>query len=152
MDFREKRGAAFAPPGFAPWYAHDHRRTAGTRIVCGHWSTLGLTLLPNVLMLDSGCLWGGAMTAVRLPDGHVFQVGSRSPVVPERASRWYPPDPRSPQRSYRHRCSLRNLFEQFGMGSRTYKDDDLIGPATVKTVDQQEIATDMAFAVVGPLP
>ncbi|HSQ81572.1 MAG TPA: symmetrical bis(5'-nucleosyl)-tetraphosphatase, partial [Casimicrobiaceae bacterium] len=83
MEFREKRGAAFAPAGYAPWFAHPNRRTAGTRIVCGHWSTLGLMLAPNVLMLDSVCLWGGAMTAVRLPDGHVWQVGSRSPVVPE---------------------------------------------------------------------
>lgn len=83
MEFHEKRGAAFAPAGFAPWFAHDNRRTAGTRIVCGHWSTLGLTLAPNVLMLDSGCLWGGALTALRLPDGHVWQVGSRSPVIPE---------------------------------------------------------------------
>ena len=83
MEFREKRGAAYAPPGFAPWFAHEARRTAGVRVVCGHWSTLGLMLAPNVLMLDSGCLWGGAMTALRLPDGHVWQVGSRSPVVPE---------------------------------------------------------------------
>ncbi len=83
MEFREKRGAAHAPAGFAPWFAHEARRTAGTRVVCGHWSTLGLMLAPTVLMLDSGCLWGGAMTAMRLPDGHVWQVGSHSPVVPE---------------------------------------------------------------------
>ena len=44
------------------------------RIVCGHWSTLELMLAPNVLMLDSGCLWGGALTAVRLPDRRVYQV------------------------------------------------------------------------------
>lgn len=83
MEFREKRGAGCAPKGFAPWFAHDSRRTARTRIVCGHWSTLGLLLAPNVLMLDSGCLWGGALTALRLPDGRVWQVGSRSPVIPE---------------------------------------------------------------------
>ena len=55
-----------------------NRRTAATLVVCGHWSTLDLLLAPNVLMLDSGCLWGGALTAVRLPDRRVYQVPSRS--------------------------------------------------------------------------
>ncbi len=40
-------------------------------------------LAPNVLMLDSGCLWGGTLTGVRLPDRHVYQVPSRSPVQPK---------------------------------------------------------------------
>jgi bis(5'-nucleosyl)-tetraphosphatase (symmetrical) len=80
MDFREKRGAAYAPPGFAPWFAHPQRQTASSLVVCGHWSTLGLLLAPNVMMLDSGCLWGGALTAIRLPDRRVFQVPSQSPV------------------------------------------------------------------------
>ena len=82
MDFREKRGARHAPPGFAPWFAHPHRRTASSLVLCGHWSTLDLMLVPNVLMLDSGCLWGGALTAIRLPDRRVYQVPSRSPVTP----------------------------------------------------------------------
>ena len=82
MEFREKRGAAHAPAGFAPWFAHPARRTASSLIVCGHWSTLGLLLAPNVLMLDSGCLWGGALTAIRLPDRRVYQVGSRQPLTP----------------------------------------------------------------------
>ena len=82
MEFREKRGAAFAPPGFRPWFSHPQRRTASSLVVCGHWSTLGLLLAPNVLMLDSGCLWGGALTAIRLSDRRVFQVPSREPVAP----------------------------------------------------------------------
>jgi bis(5'-nucleosyl)-tetraphosphatase (symmetrical) len=82
MEFGEKRGAAHAPPGFAPWFAHPGRRTASSLLICGHWSTLGLLLAPNVLMLDSGCLWGGALTAIRLPDRRVYQVGSRQPVTP----------------------------------------------------------------------
>jgi len=81
MEFREKRGAVHAPPGFAPWFAHPGRRTASSLVVCGHWSTLGLLLAPNVLMLDSGCLWGGPLTAIRLPDRRVYQVGSRQPVT-----------------------------------------------------------------------
>ncbi|MGH8801088.1 MAG: symmetrical bis(5'-nucleosyl)-tetraphosphatase [Casimicrobiaceae bacterium] len=82
MEFREKRGAAFAPEGHAAWFLHGNRRTADVHVVCGHWSTLGLTLAPNVAMLDSGCLWGGALTALRLDDLHVFQVPSRAPIAP----------------------------------------------------------------------
>jgi bis(5'-nucleosyl)-tetraphosphatase (symmetrical) len=82
MDLREKRGATCAPPGYAAWFLHENRRTASSLVVCGHWSTLGLLLAPNVLMLDSACLWGGALTAIRLPDRRVFQVPSRAPVTP----------------------------------------------------------------------
>ena len=82
MEFREKRGARHAPPGFAPWFAHPDRRTAASLVICGHWSTLELLLAPNVLMLDSGCLWGGALTAIRLPDRRIYQVPSRSAVTP----------------------------------------------------------------------
>ena len=80
MNFHEKRGADHTPDGFAPWFAHPNRRSARMTVVCGHWSTLELMLAPNVLMLDSGCLWGGALTAIRLPDRQVFQVPSRRPV------------------------------------------------------------------------
>ena len=59
---REKRGPAHAPDGFLPWFAHPKRRTSAATVVCGHWSTLELMLAPNVLMLDSGCLWGGTLT------------------------------------------------------------------------------------------
>ena len=77
MEFREKRGADHAPAGFLPWFMHQHRASRNTTIVCGHWSTLGLTLTPSMLMLDSGCVWGGPLTAVSLPDRRVFQVPSR---------------------------------------------------------------------------
>jgi bis(5'-nucleosyl)-tetraphosphatase (symmetrical) len=83
MEFREKRGREHAPEGYRPWFAHDHRRSARMLVACGHWSTLELELAPNVLMLDSGCLWGGTLTAVRLPDRRVYQVPSRSPVTPK---------------------------------------------------------------------
>jgi bis(5'-nucleosyl)-tetraphosphatase (symmetrical) len=83
MEFREKRGPAHTPPGYAPWYMHASRRSAQVQVVCGHWSTLGLTLTPNMMMLDSGCVWGGALTAVSLPDRRVFEVPSRAPVTPK---------------------------------------------------------------------
>jgi bis(5'-nucleosyl)-tetraphosphatase (symmetrical) len=82
MEFREKRGAAHAPPGFAPWFLHESRRSASSLVICGHWSTLGLVLAPNVLMLDSGCLWGGPLTAMRLSDRRVYQVPSHAQVTP----------------------------------------------------------------------
>ena len=83
MDFREKRGPEHAPAGMQAWFAHPTRRTARETVACGHWSTLELKLAPNVLMLDSGCLWGGTLTAIRLSDRRVFQVPSRHPVQPK---------------------------------------------------------------------
>jgi bis(5'-nucleosyl)-tetraphosphatase (symmetrical) len=83
MELREKRGVGHAPEGFLPWFAHPTRRSAHVTVVCGHWSTLDLMLAPNVLMLDSGCVWGGALTAIRLEDRRVYQVPSRSPVNPK---------------------------------------------------------------------
>jgi len=82
MDFKEKRGPPAAPPGFRPWFEHEHRASAAVTVVCGHWSTLELKLAPNLLMLDSGCLWGGALTAIRLEDRCVYQVPGRRPVTP----------------------------------------------------------------------
>lgn len=56
-----------APP-WRPWFEHAQRRAANVRVVCGHWSTLGLLRRPDVLALDTGCVWGGALTAVNLDD------------------------------------------------------------------------------------
>ena len=83
MEFKEKRGPHMAPSGFRPWFEHEHRKSAAVTVVCGHWSTLELQLAPNVLMLDSGCLWGGSLTAIRLDDRRVYQVPGRAPVTPK---------------------------------------------------------------------
>lgn len=80
VEFREKRDAAHAPNGFAPWFAHAGRRSAEASVIAGHWSSEGLRLLPGVSLLDSGCLWGGALTAMRLEDRAIFQVASRAPI------------------------------------------------------------------------
>jgi bis(5'-nucleosyl)-tetraphosphatase (symmetrical) len=82
LALKEKRGPDHTPPGFAPWFAHDTRKSAGVTVYCGHWSALGLLLAPNVAMLDSGCVWGGALTAVRVDDGRVFQLPGRARVQP----------------------------------------------------------------------
>jgi len=48
------------------WFAQDNRAAADTRIVFGHWSALGLVVLPNLVSLDTGCVWGRQLTAVRI--------------------------------------------------------------------------------------
>lgn len=74
MEFRTKGEAITAPPGYLPWFAVPGRASADHTIVCGHWSALGLRVEPGLLALDSGCLWGRELTALRLEDRAVFQV------------------------------------------------------------------------------
>jgi len=64
---------AEAPPGCVPWFDHPERRWRGARVVFGHWAALGLLLRDDVAGLDTGCVWGGKLTALRLDDGAVFQ-------------------------------------------------------------------------------
>lgn len=66
MDFKTKEGADGAPQGFMPWFEVPGRRSSDVTVVCGHWSTLGLVMRPNLLALDTGCVWGGRLSAVRL--------------------------------------------------------------------------------------
>ena len=63
-----------APAGFTSWFRIPGRRSAGTTIITGHWAALGLQLEPDHLAIDSGCVWGKQLTAVRLEDRTVFQV------------------------------------------------------------------------------
>jgi bis(5'-nucleosyl)-tetraphosphatase (symmetrical) len=74
MEFRVKGKVANAPAGHLPWFDLPGRRSADSVLITGHWSALGLKITPNLLALDSGCLWGGHLTAVRLEDRRVFQV------------------------------------------------------------------------------
>ncbi len=68
MEFTIKDAAAKAPKGYVAWYDAPGRRTAGTPVAFGHWSTLGLLSRPDLLSLDTGCVWGGCLTAARLGD------------------------------------------------------------------------------------
>lgn len=68
MDFDTKDSADAAPPGFWPWFDVPGRRSADTPVAFGHWSTLGLLQRPDVLALDTGCVWGGCLSAARLLD------------------------------------------------------------------------------------
>ena len=74
MDFKAKGELSQAPAGYLPWFEVPGRRSAATVLVTGHWSALGLRLEPNLLALDSGCLWGGKLSALRLEDRALFQV------------------------------------------------------------------------------
>lgn len=65
------------PQGFHPWFDIPGRRSATTTVVIGHWATMGLKLTTNLLALDSGCVYGRHLTAVRLEDRKVFQVRCR---------------------------------------------------------------------------
>ena len=74
IEFHTKGETAKAPPGFFPWFDAPGRASRDHTIICGHWSTLGLKLRPDLLALDSGCVWGGSLSAVRLEDRALFQV------------------------------------------------------------------------------
>lgn len=75
MDFKEKESAS-APAGsnLMPWFEVPGRRSAGQTIVFGHWSARGLVLRPDVIGLDSGCVWGGKLTAFCLNDRSLLEV------------------------------------------------------------------------------
>jgi bis(5'-nucleosyl)-tetraphosphatase (symmetrical) len=69
LDFQLKEGADAAPPHLMPWFDAPDRQTAGTPIAFGHWSTLGTLDRPDLLALDTGCVWGGRLTAARVDGG-----------------------------------------------------------------------------------
>jgi bis(5'-nucleosyl)-tetraphosphatase (symmetrical) len=69
LEFRTKDGADAGPPGFYPWFDVPGRKTAGTPIAFGHWSSLGLVDRPDLLGIDTGCVWGERLSAVRLDGG-----------------------------------------------------------------------------------
>ena len=77
QDFRHKGPPETAPAGYRPWFDWPGRRTADTVMVVGHWSALGLVDTPKLLALDTGCVWGRELTAVRLPDRDRTQVACR---------------------------------------------------------------------------
>jgi bis(5'-nucleosyl)-tetraphosphatase (symmetrical) len=75
MSLSYSDAPAKAPAELVSWFDVPGRASATTPIVCGHWASLGLVLRPDLLALDSGCVWGRQLTAVRLEDRAVFQVG-----------------------------------------------------------------------------
>ncbi len=77
MEFRAAGSKAppdKGPRGCVPWFAAAPRASADHVIVCGHWSALGYREEANLLALDTGCLWGGSLTAVRLEDRQISRL------------------------------------------------------------------------------
>lgn len=66
MEFATKEGAAGAPAGFLPWFEVPGRQTADVTVAFGHWSTLGWLERPDLVSLDTGCVWGGCLSALRI--------------------------------------------------------------------------------------
>ncbi|MCO6426948.1 symmetrical bis(5'-nucleosyl)-tetraphosphatase [Nitrosomonas communis] len=74
MDFSYKGQLQSIPSGLLPWFEVPNRASESTTVIFGHWSALGLQIRENLIALDTGCLWGGRLTAIRLEDRKVFQV------------------------------------------------------------------------------
>ncbi|MBC7483027.1 MAG: symmetrical bis(5'-nucleosyl)-tetraphosphatase [Rhizobacter sp.] len=76
LDLVTKDGTDATPAGFHPWFEAPQRRTQGLPIAFGHWATLGLINRPDLLALDTGCVWGRSLTAVCIDGGRreVIQV------------------------------------------------------------------------------
>lgn len=83
IDLAEKGAPATIRPPLYPWFEIPDRATAAVRVIFGHWSTLGFKAQPGVLALDTGCVWGGALTAFDLDAGAppvcVSCAGHRTP-------------------------------------------------------------------------
>jgi len=74
MEFSHKTGLAGTPAGYLPWYDVPGRASRGTRVLFGHWAAMGLLQREDIVCLDSGCVWGRALSALRLEDDRLFQL------------------------------------------------------------------------------
>jgi bis(5'-nucleosyl)-tetraphosphatase (symmetrical) len=73
LDLQHKQGPKGAREGFKPWFAHQHRKTRDINILFGHWAALqGESNEDKVFALDTGCVWGGHLTMMRLEDHRLF--------------------------------------------------------------------------------
>lgn len=79
MEFATTEGAEGAPAGFMPWFDVPGRRTDGVPVAFGHWSTLGEVQREGIQPLDTGCVWGGCLTAARIlsEPGQVERIAVR---------------------------------------------------------------------------
>ena len=76
MEFRFKGELVDIPAGFVPWFDVENRASQNKQVIFGHWSALGLQQRQNVYALDTGCLWGGQLTAMNLETKEITQVES----------------------------------------------------------------------------
>ena len=76
MEFKFKGELQHVPAGFMPWFDVPTRATQDTQVIFGHWSALGLQQKKNLYALDTGCLWGGKLTAMNIHTKAIVQVDS----------------------------------------------------------------------------
>lgn len=79
LEFKFKAELEKIPDGYHAWFDVPKRASRKATVVFGHWSALGLIVRDDVIALDTGCLWGGPLTAIRLHDRQVFQVPCANP-------------------------------------------------------------------------
>ena len=89
MEFETRTGGLNdAPAGHLPWFDVPGRQTAGEVVAFGHWSTLGWLSRPDIISLDTGCVWGGALSALRLgrqpQERELIQVPCAQALAPGR--------------------------------------------------------------------
>jgi len=83
MEFSHKDKPVGIPRGYMPWYSVPRRASRRTPIIFGHWASLGLYTGSNVYCLDTGCVWGRDLSALRLSDGKLFQHACGGRALPE---------------------------------------------------------------------
>jgi bis(5'-nucleosyl)-tetraphosphatase (symmetrical) len=81
MEFKYKGEVQNIPASYMPWFDIPRRASRDATVIFGHWSALGLLHRKNLIALDTGCLWGGPMSAMRLEDRQLFQVSCLNPVA-----------------------------------------------------------------------
>jgi len=81
MEFKFKGEVQDIPNGYMPWFDVPRRASASSTVIFGHWSALGLLHRKDAIALDTGCLWGGPMSVIRLNDRQLFQVACNNPVA-----------------------------------------------------------------------
>lgn len=76
IDFNFKGPLSEIPKNYFPWFEVPGRKSATHQIIFGHWAALGLHIKANIYALDTGCVWGRQLTALRLDDYKIFQVNA----------------------------------------------------------------------------
>jgi bis(5'-nucleosyl)-tetraphosphatase (symmetrical) len=82
LDLQVKEDIQNAPAGLSPWYQDARILRLPFTVVYGHWSTQGLQMHPTTIGLDTGCVWGGALSAVHLPSRRLLQVAGQAYQAP----------------------------------------------------------------------
>jgi bis(5'-nucleosyl)-tetraphosphatase (symmetrical) len=83
LEFKHKQGLKNLPEGFKPWFEYVRKNNDLGLILFGHWSTLGTQKTNSTLCLDSGCLWGGTLSALHLETNKLISIPCPTYTKPE---------------------------------------------------------------------